>query len=256
MRPQFFVLLAAVGVLTLGAVWPALTQRSSVSHDVPGHFASSRHAGVSPLPVRPVRPPVDCSVHACLALTFDDGPHAAVTPQILNILQRHQVHATFFVIGSHAHGNEQLLRRMYLEGHEIGNHTWDHPDLTTLTVEQVEMQVARTQAAVTAAGVPAPTLFRPPYGAVNNVVQAHVPLTFALWNVDPEDWRQETAKDVIDHVMPNVGAGRVVDLHDIHQPTADALDQLLNELSPHYQFVTFSELFAVGAGQRGVYYGR
>jgi peptidoglycan/xylan/chitin deacetylase (PgdA/CDA1 family) len=208
------------------------------------------------IPGRPVVPSVNCAVQACLALTFDDGPNAVTTPQVLDTLARHHARATFFVLGTHVAGNEQLLRRMYLEGHEVGNHSWGHQDFTTLHPDQIHQQIERTQAAVAATGIPVPTLFRPPYGAMNTAVRAQVPLTLALWNVDPEDWRSKHPSDIIAKVEAHALPGRVVDLHDIHQPTADSLDQLLTDLQQHYQLVTFSEMFDLVPGQPGVFYGR
>jgi peptidoglycan/xylan/chitin deacetylase (PgdA/CDA1 family) len=253
LRPQFFVLAIAVAVLLAGALWPALP-----AHEVP-HQVHKPYAGKQwrPLVSRPPLPPVDCAEQACLALTFDDGPSAATTPQVLAVLAKHHVHATFFLVGSHVHGNEQLLRRMYQDGHEIGNHSWSHPDLTALPVDQLELQYGKTQQAITAAGVPAPTLFRPPYGAVNDTVRAHIPMTLIFWNVDPEDWRQKTAQEVVDKVENNIRPGRVVVLHDSHQPTTDALDHLLADLqAANYQLVTISQLFNLAPGQRGSFYGR
>ncbi|HEX7963870.1 MAG TPA: polysaccharide deacetylase family protein, partial [Candidatus Saccharimonadales bacterium] len=190
------------------------------------------------------------------ALTFDDGPSASVTPQVLDILARHGVHATFFVIGSRVGGNEALLRRMYQGGHEIGNHSWSHPDFTTLTPQQIQDQIAQAQAAIASAGVPAPTLFRPPYGAVNAVVRSNVPLSIVRWNVDPKDWDTGNAADIIKRVESTAKPGGVVEMHDIHQQTADSLDQLLNDLAPHYQLVTVSQLFNLAPGQRGEFFGR
>jgi peptidoglycan-N-acetylglucosamine deacetylase len=199
---------------------------------------------------------VNCGEEPCLALTFDDGPSPAVTPQVLDILARHHVHATFFLIGRQVPGHEDIIKRMHDEGHEIGNHTWSHPDLTTLNPAQIEQQLAQTQAAITAAGVPAPSLFRPPYGAVNAVVKNHVPLTFAMWNDDTEDWKVKDPAKIVQEVESHAKPGRVILLHDIHQQTADALDPLLTDLQQHYQLVTFSELFNISPGQRGLFYGR
>jgi peptidoglycan/xylan/chitin deacetylase (PgdA/CDA1 family) len=200
--------------------------------------------------------PVDCARVDCLALTFDDGPNPVVTPQVLDILERHHARATFFVIGLHVPGNEALVRRMHGAGNEIGNHSWAHPDFTTLNPQQIQEQIDQTQAVVAAAGVPVPTLFRPPYGAVNAQVKNNVPLVIALWNVDPEDWDTGDAKKIITKVEATAKPGGVVEMHDIHQQTADALDQLLNDLGPRYQFVTVSEMFNLPRGQRGVYFGR
>jgi peptidoglycan/xylan/chitin deacetylase (PgdA/CDA1 family) len=213
-------------------------------------------AAIDPLPARPVHPFVDCAAQACLALTFDDGPHRTITPQVLDTLERRGARATFFVLGSHVAGNEALLRRMYGNGHEIGNHSWSHPDFTALNAEQIQQQIVHTQAAVIAAGLPAPTIFRPPYGAINAVVRNRVPMSVALWNVDPEDWEVRDPAKIIARVHAHVVPGGVVDLHDTYQATADSLDQLIGELQQHYRLVTFSELFDLAPGQPGVFYGR
>jgi peptidoglycan/xylan/chitin deacetylase (PgdA/CDA1 family) len=224
----------------------------------PVHAAAAVAGVIAPQPVlpRPATPSVDCSIQACLALTFDDGPNPAITPLVLDALERHHARATFFVLGNHVPGNEALLRRMYQSGHEIGDHSWSHPDFTTLNLEQMQQQIAQTQAVVMAAGLPAPTLFRPPYGAVNAAVKNRIPMTLAMWNIDPEDWRAKDPKKIVAKVEAGAARGRVVVLHDMHQPTADSLDQLLVALQQQYELVTFSELFDLAPGQPGIFYGR
>jgi len=191
-----------------------------------------------------------------LALTFDDGPNSAVTPKVLDALQRHQARATFFVLGARVAGHEALIQRMYQQGDEVGNHSWNHADFTTLSAGQITQQVAQTQAAVMRAGIPAPTLFRPPYGAVNAVVRSHVPLTLAFWNIDPEDWHDKKPDDIVKKVTDAARPGRVIILHDTGMVTGDAIDPLLTELQKNYQLVTFSELFNLAPGERGEFYGR
>ncbi|MET0779289.1 MAG: polysaccharide deacetylase family protein [Candidatus Saccharimonadales bacterium] len=254
-RPQLWVGVAAVCVLLLGIYWPATPVTPARETARPPAAVEGITAPQPVLP-RPLIPAVDCGVQACLALTFDDGPNSAATPLVLDALERHHARATFFVLGNHVPGNEALLRRMYQNGHEIGNHSWSHPDFTTLNLEQMQQQITQTQAVVMAAGLPAPTLFRPPYGAVNAVVKNRIPMTLAMWNVDPEDWRTKDPKKIIATVEAGAARGRVVDLHDTHQPTADSLDQLVVELQQQYQLVTFSELFDLVPGQPGVFYGR
>jgi len=254
-RPPLVATLVATIALCVGIWQPGVLQHQRGASEAPQRPVRMRSLASTVSPRQP-QTAIDCAEQPCLALTFDDGPSTAITPQILDTLYKHHAHATFFVVGSHVAGNEQLLRRMYQEGHEIGNHSWSHADLTGLPLEQIDMQIQRTQAAVSAAGVPAPTLFRPPYGAVNALVKAHVPLTLAMWNVDPEDWHQKTAADVAVRIEASVRAGRVIDLHDIHQPTADALDSVLTDLESQYQLVTFSQLFNLAPGQRGMFYGR
>jgi peptidoglycan/xylan/chitin deacetylase (PgdA/CDA1 family) len=255
-RPQFFASLLAAAVCVFG-VYASLQPLAEPSTVLSYH----RHKVAGAATISSTPPPaahqfVDCAAQPCIALTFDDGPNAAITPQVLDILARHHARATFFVIGNHVPGNEALLRRMYAEGHEIGNHSWSHPDFTTLNPEQMQEQIAATQAAVIGAGVPAPTLFRPPYGAVNVVVQGRAPMTIAMWNIDPEDWKVKDGKKITARVLGAAAPGRVVDMHDTHQPTADSLDELLTSLQQQYQLVTFSELFNLAPGQPGVFYGR
>lgn len=199
---------------------------------------------------------MNCKLHPCLALTFDDGPNPYTTPSVLRILEREHVHASFFVVGSRVHGNEALLRRMWTDGDEIGDHSWTHPDMTTLKPAQIRQQIALTQNAIKAAGVPAPTLFRPPYGAIDQKVIANVPLTFMFWNEDPEDWAASSPKQVEKSVIASAKPGGVVDMHDIYEVTADSLDPIIKKLkTEHYQFVTVSQLLSLKPGQKGEYYG-
>lgn len=191
-----------------------------------------------------------------MALTFDDGPDKAHTPRILDVLKAKQVRATFFVVGTHATRNPDVVRRIHREGHEIGNHSWNHANFTKLSPAAITRQVVDTQVAVMNAGVPAPQWFRPPYGAMNPAVKAHVNMPLALWNVDPEDWGKKDKQAIKDHVISHAGRGRIVDMHDMHAPTAEALPLIIDELSPHYQLVTVSELFNAAPGIRGEFYGR
>jgi peptidoglycan/xylan/chitin deacetylase (PgdA/CDA1 family) len=200
--------------------------------------------------------PVDCSRVACIALTFDDGPDPEVTPKVLGVLDRYNAKATFFLIGLHVKGNEAVVRSIHKNGHEIGNHTWSHSNLSELKPAQIEKEVIRAQNIITATGVPAPRLFRPPYGAIDSMVRGHIPLTVVSWSTDPEDWRAETPEDVIDHVLDNARPGAIIDLHDIYPATAEALDPILTKLAQKYQFVTVSELLSLPPGQPGIFYSR
>ncbi len=205
----------------------------------------------TPLP----SPAPDCSVRPCLALTFDDGPNAQATPRILDILTQEQVHATFFVMGTHIAGNEELLRRMHREGHEIGNHSWSHPDFTKISPAEVDAQLELTQTAIVATGVPAPTMFRPPYGAVNDMVKSHTHMTIVRWNIDPEDWKAKDTAKVYEGMLAQAKPGGVILLHDMHQQTVDALVPALQVLKLQYQFVTASELLHLTPGDQGQFFG-
>lgn len=252
MRPQLLTGLAACvlvmwGIASLLLYAPALPAGQPARPDVGGVQAVAPPSAYTP---------VDCGREVCVALTFDDGPSAETTPLVLDALARHQARATFFVLGTNVAGNEQLIRRMYQEGHEIGNHSWNHPKFTTLTPEQIQDQIDLTQVAVANTGVPAPTLLRPPYGDINDVVASHIPMTIALWNADPADWGHHRAEEVPGLIESHVRPGRVVVLHDTHRRTAESLDAVIANLQKSYKLVTFSELFDLSPGQPGRYYGR
>jgi peptidoglycan/xylan/chitin deacetylase (PgdA/CDA1 family) len=200
--------------------------------------------------------PTDCTKVDCLALTFDDGPNPFTTPQILDELSQAHVSATFFVIGSRISGNEALLQRMQNEGHEIGNHSWSHGDISKSTPDQIKQEVNQTQTAVESAGAPAPIVFRPPYGTVNQTIQDNVPMSLLLWNEDPQDWAANTSEQVVQAVENSAHPGAIIDLHDIYHVTANALPKVITYLQGKgYHFVTVSQLYNLNSDSRGVYYG-
>jgi peptidoglycan/xylan/chitin deacetylase (PgdA/CDA1 family) len=200
---------------------------------------------------------VNCLQVACLALTFDDGPNRNTTPQILSELEAAHVPATFFLIGKHIAGNEGLVARMYGDGYEIGNHTWSHPDLSKLSVDQVRQEVNEGQTAILSAGGPLPRLFRPPYESMTLEQEQVVPLRIVLWNEDPKDWHVGiTAPQVVQAVEASAHPGGIVDMHDIYHTTADALPQILTDLqSRGFHFVTVSQLLAMDPDNDHVFYG-
>lgn len=200
---------------------------------------------------------VDCRVAQCVALTFDDGPNPDTTGRILDELQRHKAQATFYVLGKEVAGRESLLQRMYAAGHEIGNHSWDHPSFDGLSPEQMLGQIEATQQAIVAAGLPAPTMFRPPYGAINSAVVQTVPMSILLWNEDPRDWAASSPDQIIQSVLNDVRPGAVVVMHDVYNATADSLPRILDELALRgYQFVTVSDMLDLPPDARGLFYGQ
>jgi peptidoglycan/xylan/chitin deacetylase (PgdA/CDA1 family) len=199
---------------------------------------------------------IDCQQVSCLALTFDDGPNPETTPQVISELEQAQIHATFFLVGSRIAGNEDLLRRMYADGDQIGNHSWTHPDMATLSADQVQQQIQLTQAAIVNAGVPPPTVFRPPYGDVNQTMENTVHLSILMWNEDPKDWAASTPQQVTQAVEASAQPGGIIDMHDIYHVTADALPQILTNLTARgYHFVTVNQLLKLTPSSRGLYYG-
>lgn len=248
-RPQLLAMLVAMGLLLGGATQ---TLRDPAGPSEPPLIS------VQSKPYEPVvgPPKTDCARAACLVLSFDDGPDAVVTPHVLDILAQYHARADFFVVGTRAAAMPGLLQRMHREGHEVGNHSWGHPDFTTLTPEQIQFEINQTQAAVIAAGLPAPHLFRPPYGAVNAMVLSRIPMAVALWNVDPEDWHSTDPNYLAARVVTTAKPGGVVAMHDLDPTTAQALPAILQNLQSRFQLVTMSELLDLSPGQRGEFFGR
>jgi peptidoglycan/xylan/chitin deacetylase (PgdA/CDA1 family) len=254
-RPQVLVGLVAAACIAQGgyAASPSVLRPSQAgSVPVIRHIQSSPAKG---LPAE-VTAAVNCAQAACLALTFDDGPDPQMTPRVLDILGQHEAKATFFLIGSRVPGNEALVRRIHQEGHEVGNHTWSHRKISELSPQELEDEVARAQNTITAAGVPAPRLFRPPYGLFSPMIRSHISMTVVAWNIDPEDWDAKKPEEIVEHVLAHAKPGAIVDLHDIYGITADALDPILTGLEQKYHLVTVSELLDLPSGQPGIFYGR
>lgn len=245
-KPQFTAVVVASLLIFAGLLWPL-----PKSSGVPA-LQAQEVAAPSPIFSRP-----NCETAKCLALTFDDGPDPAITPQILDTLKRHNARATFFVLGGHVSGNEAILRRIHGEGHEIGNHSWSHPHFTRISLEQARHEIDATQQAILKAGVPAPHLFRPPYGDVNETVLAHIPLSVVRWNIDPEDWRPRQQTRLLEHMATYARPGGVAVMHDTEATTLAQLDALLSQLeAQQYTLTTVSDVLGIEPGQQGLYFSR
>ena len=169
-----------------------------------------------------------------IAFTFDDGPHPATTPKILDVLRHHGVKATFFVVGQLVDSYPHLVRREHEEGHVVGNHSYTHPHLPTLGNAEVEKELRDTNTAVTSAGVPKPTLFRPPYGDTNAEVEgvaASLRMTQILSTVGTEDWKNPPPEELCEQVVRDAEPGAIIALHDAWTAnTDDALDCIITRL--------------------------
>ncbi len=178
-----------------------------------------------------------------IALTFDDGPSRKVTPRVLALLNKYHAKATFFVLGSEVVENPGLVKQELMAGHEIGNHSWSHPQLTKLSNAEVSEQVLKTQMAVYEQTGYFPELMRPPYGAVHHDTALAIGLPLAQWTVDTEDWKYKSGRLVTNKVLKSARDGGIILMHDIHETTADGLEETLKQLKKQgYEFVTVSEL--------------
>ena len=185
-----------------------------------------------------------------IAITFDDGPHPSNTPRLLDMLKQRNIKATFYVVGTNARRYPHLLRRMVAEGHEIGNHTENHPTLTKISTSEVRRELSVThQAIVSATGVP-PRTMRPPGGAINTELKTWIKSEFGyptiLWTVDPEDWKRPGVGVVTSRLVSGARPGRILLAHDIHAPTIDAMPGTLDQLlAKGFRFVTVSQLISL-----------
>ena len=184
-----------------------------------------------------------------VALTFDDGPTTHYTPAVLDALAQHDAKATFFVIGQHAKAHPALLRRIADAGHEIGNHTWSHPDLSTLDEPQALAQLGRTHDTLSAITGHAPTLMRPPFGRLGGstlLAAAHHGYQVVLWSMELHE-RSRTSAQNARHLTTATTPGSVVLAHDggpgPHSVGVAALPALLSGLTQRgFRFTTVSEL--------------
>ncbi len=153
-------------------------------------------------------------------LTFDDGPDAEITPALLDLLDRHQIKATFFVIGRKAENHPEIIARMQAAGHSIGNHTFDHLQLICRHRQTIQKQLQQTDAIIRQITGRSPTYFRPPFGrfgmnALAEIKAAHYKL--ALWNASTRDYKKSSTAAVIQRRLQSVaGKGKIILLHDGH----------------------------------------
>lgn len=190
-----------------------------------------------------IRPGLDPN-KPMVALTYDDGPSAKATAAILDQLKKYNSAATFFVLGQNAKIYPDLIQRMADEGHEIGNHSYSHKQLTKISVEELNKEVNDTQKAVSDIVGYEPTLLRPTYGAINDTVKTHVPMPLMLWSIDTLDWKFRDSQRVTNSILGNVKDGDIVLMHDLYDSTRDASLNVIPELvNKGYQLVTLSEMY-------------
>lgn len=182
-----------------------------------------------------------------VSLTFDDGPLPGKTEALLDILRAQDIHATFFVIGEKVKAHPELIRLMVNDGHEIGNHTYTHPNLTKVSSKSVYRELNDCQKAVESAVGFRPTIFRAPYGAANLTVfsyLSHIGLSAAFWSIDTRDWDAKSVQQVEDSILPKVKAGDVILFHEQSRHTVAALPNIIEGIrSKGLGFKTISGMF-------------
>lgn len=189
--------------------------------------------------------PTPTVANKTIALTFDDGP-GPYTEKLLDILDKYDAKATFFLIGSKVSGQASVVRSIQARDHQLGNHSWSHPELPKLSVDQIAGEIDRTNEAIRQATGVKPSILRPPYGAVNGVVLEQLRLrnmSSILWSVDTRDWADRNSQIVCSRAVAGARPGAVILMHDIHQTSVNAVPCILNSLKQQgYSFVTIQRL--------------
>ena len=176
-------------------------------------------------------------------MTFDDGPDPIQTPKVLKVLKEHQATACFFCIGRKIEGNEKLLQQMVAEGHLIGNHTFNHSQLTKLGFDEAVEEINTTNAWITNISGYTPEYIRPPFGSFTDELLSETSMSVVMWNVDPLDWKYKNKDIVTDKILKNVKNGDIILMHDIFESSVDAAQTVIKELKKQdYVFVTVDKM--------------
>lgn len=191
-----------------------------------------------------------------VALTFDDGPSPSLTPKVLDILGRHGAHGTFFVLGQNADRNKSIISRAAAEGHEVGVHTWSHIKMSSAALPKIDSEISRTISVISEATGKTPHVMRPPYGATNKSLIAHMynqyGLSTILWDVDTLDWKHPGVQKVINTAVGQAKPGSIILVHDIHASTLAALEGIVTGLQARgFKLVTVSELMSIARKASG-----
>ncbi|MDC2864524.1 peptidoglycan-N-acetylglucosamine deacetylase [Bacillus sp. BP-3] len=186
-----------------------------------------------------------------VALTFDDGPDPVYTPQVLNKLKKHGVKATFFLLGENAERYPEVVKRIVNEGHIVGNHTYNHPNLNKIDDKQYHEQMLKTEKILQKLTGYSPKFFRPPYGIINeNQMKWATEQNFMIiqWSVDTLDWKGLNSQEITNKVLGNTFPGSILLQHTAPggklQGSVDALDRFIPDLTSNgARFVTLPKMF-------------
>jgi peptidoglycan-N-acetylglucosamine deacetylase len=232
-----------------------------------GSLAAAAPSGTAPLPsgnpsaAAPSQTPARSTYNSVrvdgpyLAMTFDDGPDPKLTPRLLDILKERRIHATFFLVGKMAEAHPEIVQREIAEGHEVGNHTWDHLPLPKVVQKEggLNHEIGDTSTLIKQIIGHAPSIMRPPYGATNprlsQAIEKEYGMKVILWSVDPFDWKNPGPQIVQNRILNGwkegeaAKPGSIILAHDIHKGTIEAMPATLDALlAKGYRFVTVSEL--------------
>lgn len=200
---------------------------------------------------------VDCAKAKCIALTFDGNP-GEPTVRLMDLLTEYKAPSTFFLEGRRIHKFPEVVRRIAMDGHEIGNHTWTHPVLTDVSDARIRVELERTERAITDLTGRKPTLMRPPGGSTDDRVSKIVKelgMAQVLWTVTAKDYQTDDSALITKRVLAGAGRDGIILLHPLHKGTVPAMPAILKALSEQgYTFVTVTQLLAPAEAEPGKIY--
>lgn len=192
-----------------------------------------------------------------VALTFDDGPRQGTTDRLLDGLKERGVSATFFLVGEQAEVNQDLVKRIQAEGHQVGNHTWSHVRLEGIPVSTGMQEIEKNEALLEDILGGGDYWLRPPYGLIDAGAVEKITVPMVKWSVDPRDWESRNTEKVVQAVLESVKPNSIILLHDIYPTSVDAALKIVDTLQEKgYWFVTVEELLMLNGvvPQAGVLY--
>ncbi|MCM1012118.1 polysaccharide deacetylase family protein [Brevibacterium sp. XM4083] len=201
-------------------------------------------------------PDYSCALLPCVALTYDDGPgETSIEDKLLADAKDAKIRLTYFLLGKNVEHNPGVVGRMAEAGHELGNHSWSHPQLSKQSPDTVKKQIGDTDKAIEKAGGGKVTVMRPPYGAMSKASAKAIDHPAIMWDVDTEDWRHKSASMIVDAVRAAAKPGSVVLMHSIHPTTIDAAPEVFKTVADEGLYaVTVSDLFAPKTMESGAEY--
>ena len=178
-----------------------------------------------------------------IAITFDDGPSAHCTGRLLDGLKERNVKATFFLIGKNAKENPELVKRLFEEGHLIGNHTYNHVDIAKVSDDEAKKEILDTDEAIFSITGKHVEYMRPPFGIWQRRLELDLEVMPVMWSIDPLDWTTENVDEIVNKVVTEAEENDIILLHDCYDSSVDAALRIVDILKEKgFEFVTVDEL--------------
>ena len=178
-----------------------------------------------------------------IALTFDDGPHPIYTPQMLELLKEEQVPATFFLLGENVELYGDVVKEIAKEGHLIGNHTYHHVQITSLSLEEACKEIQETSDLIEELTGTGTEYVRPPFGTWNEELEERLNLIPVMWSIDTKDWTTQNVDWIVRETVKHAEDHDIILMHDSYQSTVDAVKRVIEQLEAEgFEFVTVDEI--------------